>query len=95
MLYAQYLRIETKAGGCGCTVLQFARAAHTLLSKAGKSRAQRTVRHTWLREAFAELAESRTLYRYVVTGGRTPANPGLCCKQCGAGLDFGCRCPDY
>ena len=55
MTYAQYLRIETKAGGVSATPRQFIKAAHSLLSDQGKSKDRREWRHQWLREGLAYL----------------------------------------
>ncbi len=50
MMFAQYCRIETKAGGISATNRAFVRAAHSLLSNRGKSQQMRLMRHRWLRE---------------------------------------------
>lgn len=65
MYHGQYQRIESKAGGVGCTARQFIRAAHSKLSPIGRSRAQRSERHEWLRHGLEQLTESRALYRRV------------------------------
>ena len=52
MLYSQYLRIETIAGGVGCTDKQFIAACHSLL-KNKFSRAERNDRHAWIRDGLA------------------------------------------
>lgn len=59
MPYSQYLRIETLAGGVGCTNREFIRSAHSLLVKVGRSRAQRDARHAWIRSGLAYLDDSR------------------------------------
>lgn len=59
MLYAQYLRIETKAGGVSCTDRQFIKAAHTLLNPNGKKLGFREARHKWLRDGIYKLNMSR------------------------------------
>jgi len=50
MTFAQFLRIQTAAGGVGASQVQFIRAAHGVLSKLGKSPEYRTQRHAWLRQ---------------------------------------------
>lgn len=70
MMYAQYCRIESKAGGCGCTRRQFIRAALSKLkAKARRSRAQREARHLWLLEGLEYHRKSQQLYRTVMRGG--------------------------
>ena len=68
MLPAQYCRIETAAGGVGCTHREFIRACHGVLSTKGKSRGSRTWRHEWIREGFTHLENSRRLFYKVATG---------------------------
>ena len=51
MIYSQYLRIESKAGGVFATRLEIIRAARTMLSDYGKSRQARDNRHEWIGEA--------------------------------------------
>ena len=58
---AQYMRIETLAGGLGCGNRAFIKAAHTLLSPLGRSRYRREVRHSWLREGLAKLNDMGAL----------------------------------
>ena len=53
MMYSQYCRIETKAGGVRCTDRAFVRACHTKLRASGKTREKRTIRHEWIREGLA------------------------------------------
>jgi len=48
MLNAQYIRIETKAGGITCTDRQFIRQARKRLSTDGKSFNMREWRKEWL-----------------------------------------------
>ena len=55
MTSAQYMRIERKAGGKGCTCRQFIKACHTFLSAKGKSREMRETRHQWIREGLERL----------------------------------------
>jgi hypothetical protein len=61
MLYSQYLRLETLAGGVGCTDKQFIAACHTYL-KNKFSRAERDARHAWIRDGLAYLNKSRGQY---------------------------------
>lgn len=65
MTYAQYCRIETKAGGVSYTPRQFIKAAHTVLSEAGKSRLLRDGRHAWLRAGLEYHAKATCLYREI------------------------------
>ena len=51
MIYSQYLRIESRAGGIFATRLEIIRAARTMLSDYGKSRQARDNRHEWIGEA--------------------------------------------
>ena len=46
MPYAQYLRIETYAGGVGCTNKQFIKACLRLINNK-HSRQERDIRHAW------------------------------------------------
>lgn len=62
MYRSQYLRIEHLAGGCCCSHREFIRAARTLLSPAGKRRANRDFRHTWLRQGLTQLHSARDVY---------------------------------
>lgn len=69
MLYRQYCRIETRAGGVGCTDVEFIRAAHkSLLSQSRFHHLYRADRHAWLREGLALLEESRQRYSQVNRG---------------------------
>lgn len=63
MLYAQYCRIETKAGGVWCSRRQLIRAARTLLAPRSKTRELREARQKWLREALELHHEARELCR--------------------------------
>lgn len=63
MIYSQYCRIETRAGGLGCTNVEFIRAAHkSLLSQSRFHHLYRAARHAWLREGLALLEKSRAMY---------------------------------
>jgi len=48
-MYAQYLRIESKAGGVYCTDREFVKACHSVLNKKGKSKASKEARHNWIK----------------------------------------------
>jgi len=61
MMYSQYLRIETKAGGANCTSKDFIRAAYTVLASEGKTRQVRDLRHAWLREGLSLLTTCKNL----------------------------------
>jgi hypothetical protein len=61
MLYSQYLRLETIAGGVGCTDKQFIAACQTFL-KNKYSREERNDRHAWIRDGLAYLNKSRNMY---------------------------------
>ena len=69
MTFAQYLRIETAAGGIGCSYREFIRAARGMLSKEGKSRAMREARHIWIRDGLDRLESARRMYAIVQRGG--------------------------
>ena len=49
MTHAQFMRIETKAGGIAASNMAFIRSAHTLLSRGGRSANQRGARKAWLK----------------------------------------------
>jgi len=68
MMYAQYLRLETKAGGCTATPREFVKACHTVLKQSGKARNKRDVRHQWIREGLIYLNRSRVEYVEIITG---------------------------
>jgi len=51
VIYSQYLRIESKAGGVFATRRDIIRAARTMLSDYGKARQARCNRHEWIGEA--------------------------------------------
>jgi len=61
MTYGQYLRLETMAGGVGCTDKQFIAASHSAI-KNKYSRKERDARHAWIREGLAYLNKSRGQY---------------------------------
>ena len=61
--YAQYLRIEEKAGGARCGRRAFIRASRRLLTKAGRSRAHRGTRHEWLQAHLAHHAVALAIFK--------------------------------
>ena len=61
MTHAQFLRIETLAGGISCTNKQFIKAAHTLLADVSRGRSMRDTRHAWLRDGLSHLQQARSL----------------------------------
>jgi hypothetical protein len=66
MTSGQYMRIETAAGGVGCTEREFIRAARTLLDDQAKNNHQwRQQRHDWLRDGLRKRADSLELFRRV------------------------------
>lgn len=68
MMFSQYCRIESAAGGVFCTEREFIREAHKLLSKTGKSHDQREARHAWLRDGLKMRLDARQEYRDVMSG---------------------------
>jgi hypothetical protein len=70
MMYAQYCRIESRAGGCNATPREMIRSARKCLSKYGKARASRDLRHVWLRELLAMHREANIEYMSVLSGRR-------------------------
>ena len=69
MIYSQYCRIEKRAGGVGCTNVEFIRAAHkSLLSQSRFHHLYRADRHAWLRAGLALLEKSRQQYVQVNRG---------------------------
>ena len=63
-MYAQYLRIERKAGGVHATTRQFIRAAHSLLNPEMRyCHKRRPARHLWLRGMLAERETSQRMAR--------------------------------
>lgn len=70
MMYAQYCRIESAAGGVTITPRAFVRAAHGFITDSGKDRAKRTPRHAWLRRGLTHLANAQVMYLSVVSGRR-------------------------
>lgn len=62
MPYSQYLRLETRAGGVGCTNKQFIKACHSVLKPCGRNHTQREARHEWIRSGLIYLNKSRNLF---------------------------------
>ena len=63
MIYSQYLRIESKAGGVFATRRDIIRAARTMLSEYGKSRQARDNRHQWIGDALEYHRQAIHVYR--------------------------------
>ena len=53
MMYSQYLRIESSAGGLSTSNRAFIKACYKVLNNEAKTRSKRAARHTWLREGLA------------------------------------------
>ena len=70
MMFGQYCRIETKAGGVSASGRDMIRAARTMLAPSGKLRAQREARHQWLREMLVMHDDARQEYVSVVCARR-------------------------
>lgn len=54
-------------------------------------------RNDAIRQARAGYEDSRVnpaTFTAKVKKAEPAVNPGFCCQICGAGFDFGCRCPD-
>ena len=66
MSYAQYLRIETSAGGVTASPRAFIRACRKRLSAAGKGRQCRSLRHMWIRDGLQRLASEGRYYQRVM-----------------------------
>ena len=64
MMFSQYLRIESLAGGVGCSPREFIKAAHSRLAPTAKKHAQRTARHQWLREGLRQRDDARAVARH-------------------------------
>ena len=65
MTYSQYLRIESDAGGIGCTHRAFVRACHSKLADTAKTREKRDWRHMWIRDGLRQLQAARRMLRDV------------------------------
>ncbi len=69
MMYAQYCRIESKAGGVSCTEREFIRAALSLIKpKSRVSRKLRLQRHDWLKSGLVHHHLARKQYVDVMRG---------------------------
>lgn len=66
MPYAQYLRIETSAGGVTASPVSFVRACHKRLSATGRGRECRSMRHMWIRDGLQRLASERRYFKRVM-----------------------------
>lgn len=66
MMYAQYCRIESAAGGVACTEREFIRACHGVLSPSGKSHERREWRHEWINEGLDYRIKARVEYAQVM-----------------------------
>lgn len=51
MLYSQYLRIQTKAGGTGASCRQIIKAVHSMLNKEAFKYSHKINRHKIIRQA--------------------------------------------
>jgi len=69
MMFAQYCRIESRAGGVSATSREMIREAHKMLKKSGRGRAQRSARHVWLRDMLSMHHDARLEYVAVMRGG--------------------------
>lgn len=63
MPYAQYLRIETEAGGVKSSPVAFVRACHKRLSATGRGYECRSMRHRWIRDGLKRLASERRYFQ--------------------------------
>lgn len=70
MMFAQYCRIESRAGGCCSTSRAMIRAAHSMITSKGKSRECRESRHAWLRSMLEIHEKSMIEFMSVVSGRR-------------------------
>lgn len=53
MIYSQFLRIESSAGGKASSNRDFIKACYKLLNDEAKTRSKRAARHTWLKEGLS------------------------------------------
>ncbi|MHC4302433.1 MAG: hypothetical protein ACYS7Y_34675 [Planctomycetota bacterium] len=71
MMFAQYCRIESKAGGVSASGREMIRAALSLIKPESRySREYRKGRHEWLRQMLVMHDEARREYKSVVCGRR-------------------------
>ncbi len=69
MMFAQYCRIEARAGGVSCTRREFIRECLKMIRKRSRySREFREDRHEWIRSGLAMRDDAREEYCNVVTG---------------------------
>ena len=69
MIYSQYLRIETIAGGCTCTARGFIRAARSRLKPEYRiARKAREARQAWIKSGLAQLNKSKQQYQEIYRG---------------------------
>jgi len=66
MSYAQYLRIETSAGGVTASPRAFIRACRCRLSATGRGRGCREQRHRWMRDGLRRLTSERSYFQRVM-----------------------------
>lgn len=62
MMYSQYCRIESKAGGVFAPPRRMLKAFRTILSKKGKSHECRAYRHALITEMFELQREAKRVY---------------------------------
>ena len=69
MMFAQYCRIESRAGGVACSEREFIRAALSMIKKRARygkvAREYRTGRHIWLRQGLEMRLKARAEYTHV------------------------------
>jgi len=69
MMFGQYCRIESRAGGVSCSEREFIRAALSMLQKQYRfSREYRTGRHSWLRDGLKQRLDARGTFGHVMGG---------------------------
>jgi hypothetical protein len=62
MMYAQYYRLESKAGGVSCSNREFIRACLSVIKKRYRfDHSHRVARHAWLREGLTMLVDARRM----------------------------------
>ena len=69
MMFAQYCRIESRAGGCNASNREMIRAALSMIQKKHRfARASRSSRHAWLREMLSIHRDAQLEYMAVMSG---------------------------
>jgi len=69
MMFGQYCRIESKAGGVACSEREFVRACLSMIKKRSRyAREFRTDRHVWIRSGLAMRVDARAEYRTIMGG---------------------------